>query len=57
MKTGLIVAMASELEALRRAGISGAVQSGIGKAAAAYRYYCSVLRCNLEFTQNLGQTR
>jgi len=35
MRAGLIVAMASELEALRRAGIDGAVQSGIGKASAA----------------------
>ena len=34
MKIGLIVAMSKELEALRRAGMQ-AVQSGIGKAAAA----------------------
>ena len=35
MKTGLIVAMASEYEALRRAGVPDVVQSGIGKAGAA----------------------
>ncbi|MCR4824036.1 MAG: 5'-methylthioadenosine/S-adenosylhomocysteine nucleosidase [Bacteroidales bacterium] len=35
MKAGLIVAMTSEYEALRRAGVTGAVQSGIGKADAA----------------------
>lgn len=35
MKTGLIVAMASECEALRRAGVEGVIQSGIGKTDAA----------------------
>ncbi|NLZ18968.1 MAG: 5'-methylthioadenosine/S-adenosylhomocysteine nucleosidase [Bacteroidales bacterium] len=35
MKAGLIVAMASECEALRRAGVDDVVQSGIGKAGAA----------------------
>ena len=35
MRTGLIVAMASEYEALRRAGVTGVVKSGIGKAGAA----------------------
>jgi adenosylhomocysteine nucleosidase len=35
MKIGLIVAMSKELEALRRAGMTDVVQSGIGKAAAA----------------------
>ena len=35
MKTGLIVAMTSEYEALRRAGVSDVVKSGIGKAGAA----------------------
>ena len=35
MKTGLIVAMSSEYEALRRAGVSDVVKSGIGKAGAA----------------------
>ncbi|MBR4826690.1 MAG: 5'-methylthioadenosine/S-adenosylhomocysteine nucleosidase [Bacteroidales bacterium] len=35
MKTGLIVAMTSEYEALRAAGVSGVVKSGIGKADAA----------------------
>ena len=35
MKTGLIVAMASEYEALGRAGVSDVVKSGIGKAGAA----------------------
>ena len=35
MKTGLIVAMRSEYEALRRAGVPDVVQSGIGKADAA----------------------
>lgn len=35
MKTGLIVAMTSEYEALRRAGVPDVVQSGIGKADAA----------------------
>ena len=35
MKTGLIVAMAKECEALRRAGVLDVVQSGIGKADAA----------------------
>lgn len=35
MKAGLIVAMTSEYEALRRAGITDVVQSGIGKASAA----------------------
>ncbi|MCR4860507.1 MAG: 5'-methylthioadenosine/S-adenosylhomocysteine nucleosidase [Bacteroidales bacterium] len=35
MKTGLIVAMNSEYEALRRAGVSGVTRSGIGKTGAA----------------------
>ncbi len=35
MKAGLIVAMTSEYEALRRAGVDGVVRSGIGKAGAA----------------------
>ena len=35
MRIGLIVAMSKELEALHRAGMTDAVQSGIGKAAAA----------------------
>ncbi len=35
MKTGLIVAMTSEYEALRRAGVTGVIKSGIGKADAA----------------------
>ena len=35
MKAALIVAMSKELEALRRSGISGVVQSGTGKAGAA----------------------
>ena len=35
MKAGLIVAMTSEYEALRRAGVSDVVKSGIGKAGAA----------------------
>lgn len=35
MKAGLIVAMTSEYEALRRAGVDGVVKSGIGKAGAA----------------------
>ena len=35
MKAGLIVAMTSEYEALHRAGVSGVVRSGIGKADAA----------------------
>ena len=35
MKTGLIVAMTSEYEALRRAGVPGVIKSGIGKADAA----------------------
>ena len=35
MKTGLIVAMASEYEALRRAGVNEVIKSGIGKAGAA----------------------
>jgi len=35
MKPGIIVAMASEYEALRRAGVTGVVKSGIGKADAA----------------------
>ena len=35
MKAGLIVAMTSEYEALRRAGLSDVVKSGIGKAGAA----------------------
>ncbi len=35
MKAGLIVAMTSEYEALRRAGVHGVVKSGIGKADAA----------------------
>ena len=35
MKKGLIVAMTSEYEALRRAGVTGVIKSGIGKADAA----------------------
>ena len=35
MRAGLIVAMASEYEALRRAGVTEVVKSGIGKAGAA----------------------
>ncbi|MBQ9450865.1 MAG: 5'-methylthioadenosine/S-adenosylhomocysteine nucleosidase [Bacteroidales bacterium] len=35
MKAGLIVAMTSEYEALRRAGVTGVIKSGIGKADAA----------------------
>ena len=35
MKTGIIVAMDSEYEALRAAGVSGVVKSGIGKVNAA----------------------
>ena len=35
MKTGLIVAMNSEYEALRRAGVTDVIKSGIGKAGAA----------------------
>ncbi|MCR5352116.1 MAG: 5'-methylthioadenosine/S-adenosylhomocysteine nucleosidase [Bacteroidales bacterium] len=35
MKTGLVVAMTSEYEALRRAGVTGVIKSGIGKADAA----------------------
>ena len=35
MKTGLIVAMSSEYEALRRAGVTDVIKSGIGKAGAA----------------------
>ena len=35
MRPGLIVAMSSEYEALRRAGVEGVVKSGIGKAGAA----------------------
>ena len=54
MKTGLIVAMASELEALRRAGISGAVQSGIGKAAAARTATEMILRDRPDCIVNSG---
>ncbi|MBR5725049.1 MAG: 5'-methylthioadenosine/S-adenosylhomocysteine nucleosidase [Bacteroidales bacterium] len=35
MKTGLIVAMSTEYEALRRAGVEDVVKSGVGKADAA----------------------
>lgn len=35
MKTGLIVAMTSEYEALHRAGVTGVIKSGVGKADAA----------------------
>lgn len=35
MKKGLIVAMTSEYEALRKAGVTGVIKSGIGKADAA----------------------
>ena len=54
MKTGLIVAMASELEALRRAGIPDAVQSGIGKAAAARTATEMILREHPDCIINSG---
>ena len=46
--------MASELEALRRAGISGAVQSGIGKAAAARTATEMILRDRPDCIVNSG---
>lgn len=54
MKTGLIVAMSSEYEALRRAGISGAVQSGIGKAEAARTATEMILRDRPDCIINSG---
>ena len=54
MKTGLIVAMSSEFEALRRAGISGAVQSGIGKAEAARAATEMILRDRPDCIINSG---
>ena len=54
MKAGLIVAMTSELEALRRAGITGAVQSGIGKAAAARTATEMILRDRPDCIINSG---
>lgn len=54
MKTGLIVAMSSEYEALRRAGVSGAVQSGIGKTEAARTATEMILRDRPDCIINSG---
>ena len=54
MKAGLIVAMASELEALHRAGIQGAKQSGIGKADAARAATELILTDRPDFIINSG---
>jgi len=54
MKTGLIVAMASEYEALRRAGISDVVRSGIGKAAAARAATEMILQDRPDYIINSG---
>lgn len=54
MKAGLIVAMASELEALHRAGIRGAKQSGIGKVEAARTATEMILRDRPDCVINSG---
>ncbi len=54
MKTGLIVAMDSEYEALRRAGITGVVKSGVGKADAARAVTEMILRDRPDCVINSG---
>lgn len=54
MKTGLIVAMTSEYEALRSAGVSGVVKSGIGKADAARAATEMILRDRPDCIINSG---
>lgn len=54
MKAGLIVAMTSEYEALRRAGVDGVVRSGIGKAGAARAATEFILREHPDCIVNSG---
>ena len=54
MRPGLIVAMASEFEALRRAGVEGVVKSGIGKVEAARTATEMILRDRPDCIINSG---
>ena len=54
MRPGLIVAMASEFEALRRAGVEGVVKSGIGKVEAARTTTEMILRDRPDCIINSG---
>ena len=54
MRAGLIVAMTSEYEALRRAGVDGVVRSGIGKAGAARAATEFILREHPDCIVNSG---
>ena len=54
MKTGLIVAMGTEYEALRRSGIKDVVRSGIGKVSAARTATEMILRDRPDFIVNSG---
>ena len=54
MKKGIIVAMDSEFDALRRAGMDGVVKSGIGKAGAARAATEMILRDRPDCIVNSG---
>lgn len=54
MKTGLIVALETEYDALRRAGVTGVVRSGIGKVGAARTATEMILRDRPDCIINSG---
>jgi adenosylhomocysteine nucleosidase len=54
MKTGLIVALDTEYEALRRSGVTGVVRSGIGKVGAARTATEMILRDKPDCIVNSG---
>lgn len=54
MKTGLIVALETEYDALRRAGVTGVVRSGIGKVGAARTATEMILRDHPDCIINSG---